>query len=103
MCYRENSKDMTKLEAYLAERPLYADLRKDAYAECALEDMVGAIIAEFEKPPYHISGEEEIPILDILECYAQKMRYFRKLASPGKKLMFNIAVKEAEGLITLFS
>lgn len=103
MCYRENSKDMTKLEAYLAERPSYADLRKDAYAECALEDMVGAIIAEFEKPPYHISGEEEIPILDILECYAQKMRYFRKLASPGKKLMFNIAVKEAEGLITLFS
>ena len=103
MCYRENSKDMTKLEAYLAERPSYADLRKDAYAECALDDMVGAIIAEFEKPPYHISGEEEIPILDILECYAQKMRYFRKLASPGKKLMFNIAVKEAEGLITLFS
>ena len=103
MCYRENSKDMTKLEAYLAERPSYADLRKDAYAECALEDMVGAIIAEFEKPPYHISGEEEIPILDILEYYAQKMRYFRKLASPGKKLMFNIAVKEAEGLITLFS
>ena len=103
MCYRENSKDMTKLEAYLAERPSYADLRKDAYAECALEDIVGAIIAEFEKPPYHISGEEEIPILDILECYAQKMRYFRKLASPGKKLMFNIAVKEAEGLITLFS
>ena len=103
MCYRDNSKDMTKLETYLAERPSYADLRKDAYAECALEDMVGAIIAEFEKPPYHISGEEEIPILDILECYAQKMRYFRKLASPGKKLMFSIAVKEAEGLITLFS
>ena len=103
MCYRDNSKDMTKLESYLAERPSYADLRKDAYAECALDDMVGAIIAEFEKPPYHISGEEEIPILDILECYAQKMRYFRKLASPGKKLMFNIAVKEAEGLITLFS
>ena len=103
MCYRENSKDMTKLEAYLTERPSYADLRKDAYAECALEDMLEANLAEFEKPPYYVSGEQEIPILDILECYAQKMRYFRKLANPGKKLMFNVAVKEAEGLITLFS
>lgn len=103
MCYRDNNKDMTKLEAYLAERPSYADLRKDAYAEFALEDMLEAILAEFEKPPYYVSGEQEIPILDILECYAQKMRYFRKLANPGKKLMFNVAVKEAEGLIMLFS
>ena len=103
MCYRENSKDMTKLEAYLAERPSYADLRKDAYAECALEDMGEAIIAEFEKPPYYISGEEEIPILVILECYAHRMPYIRKLASPGVMLNINIAVKEAEGLITLFS
>lgn len=103
MCEYNSSKDMTKLEAYLLERPSYANVRKDAYAEWALEDLLFDIITELEKPPYYISGEEPVPIQEIIEAYIEKMRYFRRIASPGKKLMFNIAVKEAEGLITLFS
>lgn len=98
----DSSRDMTKLEAYLLERPTYADVRKDAYAEWALEDLLCDVITEMEKPPYCISGEAPIPIPEIIEAYCDKMRYFRKIAPPGKKLMFNIAVKEAESLSMLF-
>lgn len=98
----DSSRDMTKLEAYLLERPTYANVRKDAYAEWALEELLTDVIAEMEKPPYYISGEEPIPIPTIIDAYCDKMRYFRKIAPPGKKIMFQIAVKEAESLSTLF-
>lgn len=97
-----NERDMTKLEAYILTRPKYADDRRQAYADWALDDLLTDVIAEMEKPPYYISGEEEIPITDIIEAYIEKMRYFRNIANPGKKLMFQIAVREAESLNLLF-
>lgn len=102
MCDTENSRDMTKLEAYLKERPRYANLREDAYAEWALEELLTDVIAEMEKPPYYISGESPIPISEIIEAYANKMRYFEKIAPTGSKLMFRVAVREAESLSTIF-
>lgn len=102
MCDLDRNRDMTKLEAYISERPTYADLRKRSYADWALEELLTDVIAEMEKPPYYISGEEEIPISDIIEAFIEKMKYFRDIAKPGNKLMFNVAVQEAESLSTLF-
>lgn len=103
MCESDNRHDMTKLEAYISERPDYSNIRLQAYADWALDELLVDVIAEMEKPPYYISGEEEIPIPDIIDAFIEKMRYFRKIAKPGKKLMFNIAIKEAESLRLLFS
>lgn len=101
MCDRQ--RDMTRLEAYLEERPKHADQRIQAYADWALDELLLDILAEMEKPPYYISGEEEIPVEDIIEAFIEKMRYFRKIAKPGNKLMFGVAIKEAESLNRLFS
>lgn len=101
MCDRQ--RDMTRLEAYLAERPKHADQRIQAYSDWALDELLLDILAEMEKPPYYISGEEEIPVEDIIEAFIEKMRYFRKIAKPGNKLMFSVAIKEAESLNRLFS
>lgn len=102
MCDFENERDMTKLEAYLKTRPQYADARKRAYADVAIEDLTNEIIMELEKPPYFVSGEMPIPILDIIEAYINKMQYLRDFAPIGKRLMFNIAISEAERLSRLF-
>lgn len=102
MCDFDNEKDMTKLEAYLAERPIYADVRRRAYAEVAINDLVEIIVTEMEKPPYYISGEESIPILDLIDSYIGKMQEFRKIAPLGKRAMFNVAIDEAERLSKLF-
>lgn len=99
MCDR---RDMTKLEAYILTRPKYAEVRKQAYADWALDELLSQVIAEMEKPPYYISGEEEIPISDIIETFRDQMRAFRDIANPGKKLMFQIAIREAESLSMLF-
>lgn len=98
-----DSRDMTKLEAYILERPKYADVRKQAYSDWALDELLTDVLAEMEKPPYYISGEMEVPITDIIESFLLRMRHFRKLAKPGKKLMFQIAVKEAESLNMIFN
>ena len=103
MCEIDKRRDMTKLEAYISDRPQHADVRIQAYSEWALDELLEDVITEMEKPPYYISGEEEIPITDIIDAFIEKMRYFRKIAKPGKKLMFNVAVKEAESLRLLFS
>ena len=102
MCDFENEKDMTKLEAYLKTKPTYADSRRRAYADVAIDDLVREIIIEMEKPPYYISGEMPIPIQDIIEAYINKMRYLRNIAPIGKRLMFNVAISEAERLSKLF-
>lgn len=102
MCDFDTEKDMTRLEAYLKTRPLYADARKRAYADVAVEDLVGEIMSEMVKPPYYISGETPIPIQDIIEAYINKMQYLRDFAPVGKRLMFNIAIDEAERLSKLF-
>lgn len=102
MCDFDNERDMTKLEAYLVTRPLYADARRRAYADVAIDDLVTEIMIEMEKPPYYISGEMSIPIQDIIDAYINKMRYLRDFAPVGKRIMFNVAIEEAERLSKLF-
>lgn len=98
-----DERDMTMLEAHFLTRPKYADNRRQAYAEWAREELYSEVMKELEKPPYHISGEPEISLQDIVDTYIGKMRYFRNIAKPGKKLMFQIAIREAESLNLLFS
>lgn len=97
-----DERDMTRLESYFLTRPKYADNRRQAYAEWAREELCSEVMAELEKPPYYISGEPEVSLLDILETYIGRMRYFRDIAKPGKKLMFQIAIREAESLNMFF-
>lgn len=97
-----DEKDITKLESYILTKPRYAEFKQQAYADWAMDELLEDVMTEMEKPPYYISGEEEIPIIDIIDSFINKMQYFRELANPGKKLMFNIAVKEAESLRLLF-
>lgn len=98
-----DERDMTMLEAHFLTRPKYADNRRQAYAEWAREELYSEVMKELEKPPYYISGEPEISLQDIIDTYIGKMRYFRNIAKPGKKLMFQIAIREAESLNLLFS
>jgi hypothetical protein len=98
-----DERDMTMLEAHFLTRPKYADNRRQAYAEWAREELYSEVMKELEKPPYYISGEPEISLQDIVDAYIGKMRYFRNIAKPGKKLMFQIAIREAESLNLLFS
>ena len=98
-----DDRDMTLLETHFLTRPKYADNRRQAYAEWAREELCSEVMAELEKPPYYISGEPEISLQDIVETYIGKMRYYRDIAKPGKKLMFQIAIREAESLNLLFS
>lgn len=102
MCDFDNDRDMTRLEAYLVTRPKHADIRKKAYADVAIDDLVSEIMKEMDKPPYYISGEMPIPIQDIIKTYINKMQYLRDFAPVGKRLMFNVAIDEAERLSKLF-
>lgn len=102
MCDFDEQRDITKLEAYLETRPQYADERRKAYADVAVNDLVEMIVTELEKPPYYISGEMPIPIQDIIDRYIGRMQELRKSAPVGKRLMFNIAIDEAERLSKLF-
>ena len=94
--------DLTKLETYIIERPPYADTRRQAYADWALDELLTDILAEFSTPPWWYSGEYTVPYDRIINRFIFKMRKFRNLAPPGKKLMFSIAIKEAESLKTVF-
>lgn len=102
MCDSQYELDLTKLETYIIERPMYADTRRQAYADWALNELLIDILAEFDTPPWWYSGEYEIPYERIINRFIQKMRHYRNLAKPGRKLMFSIAIKEAESLRTVF-
>lgn len=97
-----DDKDMWLLEKYISERPKQIDDRRQAYADWALGEILDSIMEEDQKLPYYISGEESIPIKDIVNDYLLKMRYFCKIAKPGTKLMFRMALKEAESLSLFF-
>lgn len=102
MCDYELDRDLTKIEAYLSERPIYADLKRRAYADVAIDELMEDIYEETSKAPYYVSGEERVSIPEIVDAFIEKMRYFRDLANPGKKLLLNVDVHEAESLSTIF-
>ena len=102
MCDYDARHDMTRLESYVTTRPFYVQMRKQAYADWALDELLGYVIAEMEKPSYYECGEEEVPIPYIIKTYISKMRRLRNIAPPGKRMMFSIAIKEAESLKAIF-
>lgn len=97
-----DDRDYTKLETYIIERPRYAGLRRNEYADMALDELVVDILSEWsnrDDPEYF---GREIPVKAIINRYIQKMRRLRRRAPVGSKLMFTIAIKEAEGLKAVF-
>lgn len=101
MCF-DNERDLTKLEAYVSTKPRYNDIRMQAYADAALDELLIDVMGEITKPPYYISGEEEIPIRDIVDWFSEKMRYFLEISNPDQRLMFFVALREAKRLRLLF-
>lgn len=102
MCDIFDDVDFTKLETYYIERPRYAGVRCNAYAEWALNELAIDILAEWDSRYDPESERPETPVVKIIDRFIQRMRQFRKMAPVGKRLMFTIAIKEAEGLKTVF-
>lgn len=97
-----DDRDYTKLETYIIERPRYAGLRRNEYADMALDELVIDILSEWSNRGDPEYCGQEIPVCAIINRYIQKMRRLRRRAPVGAKLMFTIAIKEAEGLKTVF-
>lgn len=102
MCDILDDQDYTKLETYLVERPNYAGIRRNAYADWALEELTIDILSEWSRRKDVEFGERDTPTVRIINKFIQRMRRFRKIAPVGKRLMFTIAIKEAEGLKAIF-
>lgn len=102
MCNILYDRDYTKLETYLIERPHYAGTKRNAYADWALEELTIDILSEWSGRDDVEFGRCETTPVKIINRYIQRMRKNRKLAPIGKKLMFTIAIKEAESLKTVF-
>lgn len=97
-----DDRDYTKLETYIIERPRYAGLRRNEYADMALDELVIDILSEWSNRDDPEYCGQEVPVCAIINRYIQKMRRLRRRAPVGAKLMFTIAIKEAEGLKTVF-
>lgn len=102
MCDILDDRDYTKLETYLIERPHYAGTRRNAYADWALEELSLDILAEWSSRDDVEFERCETTTVKIINRFIQRMRKNRKIAPPGKRLMFTIAIKEAEGLKAVF-
>lgn len=95
--------DIAKIASYMRKRPEHATLKAESYSKWALNEILGRVLDETQKLPYHISGLEPQPASDIIQEFIEEMNYYSTLATSEEVIFFvEVAKDEAERLLRKF-
>ena len=95
--------DIAKITTYMRKRNAQALPKAESYAKWALNEILNRVLDETQKLPYHISGLEPEPVLDIIREFIAEMEYYSTLAKTEEVIFFvEMAKDEAEKLLRRF-
>lgn len=95
--------DIAKISDYIRKRPKGCTLMSESFSKWALNEILGRVLDETQKLPYHISGLEPQPVTEIIQEFIEEMEYYSTLAKTAEVIFFVETAKyEAEKLLARF-
>lgn len=102
MIDRTYSDVISKIESYDQERPVANDLRQVSYSQWAIDEILSRLFEEVDRNPDCIDRDGPIPPKDVVEYFYLEMEYLEDTSdTPRQRLIFSIAKREADTILTI--
>lgn len=93
---------ISRIESYRGERAVQKDIRQIAYSDWAIDEMITRLVEEADKHPELLYHEGQIPPADVIEIFRDEMEYMEDTSeTPRQRIIFNIARREAENVLSV--
>lgn len=95
--------DIALIMKYIRTRRKKVTLKGESYSCWAIDEILNRVWIETQKLPYHVSGMEPEPVVDIIREFVEEMDYYSDLATTEELIYFTLTAKdEAEQLLHKF-
>lgn len=96
--------DIAKITSYMRKRKARELSKAESYSKWALNEIMDRALDETLNLPYHISGLEPEPVVDIIREFISEMEYYSSIAKTAEVIFFaETAKEEAEMLLRRFT